>query len=79
MCLLQQRQKWISPKRNCKVGDIVLLKDENLPRNNWRMGRVVKVHQDNKGAVRNVSVKTQSTLLERPVQKLVLLLESELD
>jgi len=32
---LQQRQKWNQAKRNVKVGDIVLVKDEKLPRNQW--------------------------------------------
>ena len=35
---LQQRQKWLKPRRNLCVGDIVLIKgDEDLPRNRWQL------------------------------------------
>ena len=30
---LQQRQKWTRPGRNLAVDDIIMIKDENLPRN----------------------------------------------
>ena len=35
---LQVRSKWQGLKRNARVGDIVLIRDENLPRNQWRLG-----------------------------------------
>ena len=73
---LQERQKWISPRRNISNGDIVLIKDDNLPRNQWAMARVIETHNDRRGFVRNVTVKTSTSVLERPVQKLVLLLEN---
>ncbi|MCG8032715.1 MAG: hypothetical protein JAZ03_11140 [Candidatus Thiodiazotropha taylori] len=73
-----------------RVGDIVLLKDDNQPRNRWRIGRVVDTFKDEDGLIRKVKLvladpnlnmkgkRTDSlTFLERPVHKLVLLLESE--
>ncbi|MCG7878636.1 MAG: hypothetical protein N0C90_20255, partial [Candidatus Thiodiazotropha endolucinida] len=87
---LQSRQKWLKVKRNMRVGDIVLLKDDNQPRNRWRIGRVVDTFKDEDGLIRKVKLvladpnlnmkgkRTDSlTFLERPVHKLVLLLESE--
>jgi hypothetical protein len=47
------------------------------PRNTWAMARVVSVHPDKPGLVRIVTVKTKSNILERPVSKLVLLLEAD--
>ena len=41
--LLQERQKWLYPQRNFQVGDIVLLVEPTLPRNSWRMGKVIEV------------------------------------
>ena len=38
---LQARQKWTKTSRNLKVGDIVLMKDEDLVRSHWKMARVV--------------------------------------
>ena len=37
---LQQRQKWTRTKRNLQKGDIVLIRDDNLPRCQWKLGRV---------------------------------------
>ena len=39
---LQVRSKWLSPKRNLAVGDIVLLKDNNRSRNLWQLARVTE-------------------------------------
>ena len=39
---LQERQKWNHVRPNMQTNDIVLLKDDNLPRNQWQLARVVK-------------------------------------
>ena len=75
---LQERQRWLKTKRNLKVGDVVLVKDENTARNVWPLGKIIQVMSDQKGAVRRVLVKMRSTVLERPYDKLCLLLEAEL-
>ena len=74
---LQPRSKWNSPKRNLAVGDVVLLKDDNCPRSVWPMGRVISAESDKKGLVRTVHLKTQTSQLRRPVDKVVLLLAKE--
>ena len=74
---LQERQKWNTPKRNMEIGDLVLIKDDNLPRNTWSMSRFCKKEVDRKGFVRSVVLKTQTTELRRPVNKLVLILAKE--
>ncbi|XP_026015330.1 uncharacterized protein LOC113016608 [Astatotilapia calliptera] len=84
------RQRWHTPKRNLQIGDIVIMKDEDLPRNEWRLGRVVETTMDRDGLVRRVKLclgdrklgkngerLTKRSVLERPVQKLVLLLEGD--
>lgn len=70
------RQKWHGVRRNIKEGDIVLVKDINLPRNQWPLGRVIESSPDEDGLVRRVKVKLQSGILERTVHKLVLLIEN---
>jgi transposase InsO family protein len=72
--LLQKRQKWLQPKKNVLIGDVVLVMD-NLPRNSWMLGRVTDVHGDRHGLVRVVTVQTKTSSLQRPVNKLCLLLE----
>jgi transposase InsO family protein len=75
--LLQERQKWLTPKRNVAVGDIVLLVDYSSPRNYWPMGRVLNVFPDKKGLVRSVRIQTKFSVFERPIDKLVLVLEAD--
>ena len=74
--LLQQRQKWIQPHRNLAIGDLVLLMG-NTPRNVWTMGRVTEVLADSKNLVRVVTVRTKANTLQRPVDKLCLILEAD--
>ena len=77
LATLQQRPKWYQEKRNMKIDDVVLIKDENTPRNDWSMGVIVNVEPDSKGLVRSIVVRTETTELRRPVHKLVLLLAVE--
>jgi hypothetical protein len=67
---LQQRSKWLRQERNVQVGDIVLIVDENLPRNCWLLGRLTKTLPGADGLVRTVEVKTKNNLLVRPVSKI---------
>ena len=75
---IQQRTKWTASKRNFRVDDIVLMKDSNVSRQQWPMARIVKVYPDaNDGLVRTVDLKvtTAKSIMKRPIQKIVLLLE----
>lgn len=85
---ISTRQKWHTTRRNLKVDDLVIIK-EDTPRNQWHLGRVVETTQENDGLVRRVRLlvgertsgkqnrPTKPLIIERPIQKLVLLLESE--
>ena len=71
-------------KRNFKVGDIVILQEANTIRNDWQMCRVMKTYCNEKGFVRSVRLKIGSVdqggrnnIVDRPVSKVVLFLESE--
>ncbi|XP_053381691.1 uncharacterized protein LOC123540987 [Mercenaria mercenaria] len=83
---LQARSKWVKPEQNLSVGDVVLVKDDNVPRCQWSLGRVSQAEPDQDGLVRKVTVAVGDsslgkdgrrnkplTLLERPIHKLVLL------
>lgn len=65
--LLQERQKWNVKRRNFQCDDIVLVVDPTSPRGSWILGRIVKVYPDNRGLVRTVKMKTQTTTIERPI------------
>jgi len=51
LTLLQERQKWTIDKRSVKLDDIVFVVDNSLPRNEWNVGRIVKVHYSNDNKV----------------------------
>lgn len=71
---LQERQKWAYPSRNFAVNDIVLVIDDRVPRSSWPLGRITSVRKNSvDGHVRSVTVKTRTSLYERPVDKIVLL------
>ena len=71
---LQERQKWPRSTSNFEVGDVVLVVDENSPRNSWPLGRITEVKPNKRdGLVRRVSLKTKTAVLERPIDKIVLL------
>ena len=88
---LQKRQKWLKVHRNMRVGDIVIIKDDEfVPRNKWPLARVTDTFPSADGYVRNVKLaladkkldsdgKRINSLryLDRPVQKIVLLQPSE--
>jgi len=53
---LQQRIKWNYPRRNLTVGDIVIVKEDSLPRNYWQLARVSETYPSKDGHVRSVQV-----------------------
>ena len=71
--LLQYRQKWNQPRRNFKVGDVILIMYENNPRNSWPLGRIVEVLPGQDELVRRIKIFTRGTILDRPIDKCVLL------
>lgn len=84
---LQPRSRWWEKKENMRVDDIVLVKDDNVVRNEWRLGRVTKVLLSDDGLVRRVELliadanldghgkrHSKATIIQRPVTKLKLLL-----
>ena len=81
---LSNNGKWNKRRRNCKVGDVVPLKEDSEG-NRWPMAKIVSVNSDSKGDVRSVrklvgaADKSDDSIryLERPVNKLVVLVENK--
>lgn len=67
---LQVRTKWHTKKPDVEIGEIVTLKDENLPPGKWKLGRVVKKHTGADGHTRVVEVKTENNTLKRAIAKI---------
>ena len=71
---LLPRSKWLELKRNVSINDVVLIVDENTPRSQWPLGRIVKTYPDSKGIVRTVSIRTRSTEQKRPISKVCVII-----
>lgn len=67
---LQSRTKWTTPTENLRTGDMVLIKEDNIPPAKWLLGRVTHTHPGADGLVRVVTVKTRNSELKRPITKL---------
>ncbi|KAL7842113.1 hypothetical protein SRHO_G00238020 [Serrasalmus rhombeus] len=65
LATIATRQRWHSPRRNVQPGDIVMLRDDNLPRYEWRLGRVSEITPDKDGLVRRVRVQLGDRHLEQ--------------
>lgn len=66
---LQQRSKWKTAQMNIKIGELVLLKEDNLPPNRWKLGRIQEVHPGRDNIVRVISIKTNNGVLKRAINK----------
>ena len=81
---LSSRHKWKTRTPCISVGDVVLVRDKNLSRNQWAVGRVSSVRPSQDGLVRSASVdlppipgRNQIRTLVRGITNLVLLVPSE--
>ena len=85
---LQARPKWNDAIVNLREGDIVMIVDNNIPRNEWSVGRIESVEKSDDELVRKAKVRLatkwidrkgrrmeEAKFLERPISKLVLLVE----
>ena len=71
---LRRYTKWHYSTRNFRIGDLVILRDDNLVSLKWPMGRITGVYPGRDGLIRVVEVKTSSGTYRRLVSKIALLL-----
>ena len=75
---LHKAGKWNKPQRNLQVGDVVLLKDEEMFARSWPKGLIIKTYPGTDGKVRVVDVKTEKGIShKRPIVKVVVLLPQD--
>ena len=72
MCSLRERHRQGKGKQISypKVGDAVIIKDEERNRNHWKMGIVEELIKGRDGVVRGAKVRTAKGKLERAIQQL---------
>jgi hypothetical protein len=67
---LQQRLKWYGKKIKFEIGSLALLKEDNTPPLQWKLGRIVKVYPGSDGIVRVVDLKTKTGVFRRSVHNI---------
>ncbi|XP_055838382.1 uncharacterized protein LOC129906593 [Episyrphus balteatus] len=70
---LQERAKWQKKTPNFKVGDLVVIKEPNIPPSRWALGRILVLHPGEDDLVRVVSLRTKNGIFKRPITKLAIL------
>jgi hypothetical protein len=86
------QQKWHTAHRNVQVSDVVIVQDPNQLRGKWKLATVSKVFPSEDGKVRRVEIQyknekigeanneyfgTKYTRIERPVQRLVVIIPAD--
>jgi hypothetical protein len=67
---LRKFYKWHHPKRNLEPGDVVILREDDLPVSQWPLARVKEVFPGADGLVRAATVKTARGTYKRPIIKM---------
>ncbi|KRY05797.1 hypothetical protein T12_15361 [Trichinella patagoniensis] len=70
---LNVRQKWYNSGNAPNIGDIVLVGENNVPRRNWKLGKIVQLYPGQDGIVRTVKVQLAGSIVNRPISKLHLI------
>lgn len=70
---LQTRSKWQTDTPDLQQGSIVMVVDPSLPRAQWPVGRVTKVHPGADGRIRTAEVDVNGRQYQRPVARLITL------
>lgn len=71
LATLQPRTKWQALQQNLIPGQLVVIKNENMPPTTWKLARTSRTHPDQYGIVRTVTVRRGQTEYQRPIHKLV--------
>ncbi|XP_033248125.1 uncharacterized protein LOC117188399 [Drosophila miranda] len=68
---LQIRGKWHERQPNLEEGDLVIVAEDNLPPQEWLVGRVIATHEGEDGMVRVVEIRTSTgAVFRRAIHKL---------
>lgn len=65
-----QRYKWNIQTSELKIGDVVLVREDNLPPTKWLYGKVVDLHPGKDKITRVVTLRYKDALIQRPASKL---------
>ncbi|KAG5887893.1 hypothetical protein JTB14_018945 [Gonioctena quinquepunctata] len=67
---LINRTKWNKTDSNIQIGEIVVINENNVPREIWPMGVIEKVYKGQDGVIRVVDVRISREIFKRPERKI---------
>lgn len=70
---LQQRKKWARVVENVQLGQLALMKSDQLPKACWEFAKIIKLRPDSEGIVRLVDLQRGNKVDTRHITKLCLL------
>lgn len=70
---LQVRNKWLKQHTNIEIGVLVIIKEDNSPPLQWRLGRVINIYPGMDKLVRVVEIKTSTGIIKRSINKIAVL------
>lgn len=74
LATLVQRKKWVHEKEPIKIGQLVIIDEDDLVPTDWTLGKIVEIIPSKDGIIRAVKVRTKNkSVLVRPIQRLCIL------
>lgn len=70
---LQIRTKWKTNQLQLKEGDMVVIKQDNVPPLQWQLGRIVQIQRGSDNIARVASIKTEYGVIKRSFAKICVL------
>ncbi|CAK1601292.1 unnamed protein product [Parnassius mnemosyne] len=70
---LLHRYKWTYQVPESNIGDVVLVKENDLPPCRWLLGRIIEKHPGPDQITRIVILRTKSSIVKRPTSKICVL------
>lgn len=67
---LSAYRKWFQPGRDIKCGDVVLVISPNMARENWPLGKLLKIYLGKYGQVQKAKVQAGQGTMTRSIMKL---------
>ena len=74
---LQTRSRWFVKENDAiRVGQLVIVHEDNVPPSRWPLARITEIHPGNDGVARVVTIQTSKEKeLTRPIAKICLIPE----
>jgi len=69
--LLEHRQPRLHSKKEPSEGSIIIVKDDNIPRSNWRIGKILRLIASRDSKIRSAEIQLPgNVVMKRPVNHL---------